>query len=511
MLGSRELRGGIGAAMAVALCVSCSSGGGGGSGFPATGAAPGGAASPAQPGPGGAPGTPAAPAQPPAGQWLRGDLHVHSRHSHDATTYGDNIETTIKLAESAGLDFVVISDHRHVNVLTDPQFTQTPTSLIVVAGEEWGGSGHAGAHNVYRDPPAHSQDRSQGAQNVAAQIDSVIDDIHSQNGFFVLNHPLDPKNAFLWDCRKFDGVEIWNSSWSYRWITDLTESDVRRELQDLGLTAAGVDASPEFWAGTAAKGGGNNYQALKFYEAHLSSGRHISAVGGGDRHFLLLPGMPATYVFATDRSPNGISEAVRRGRTYVTRGPDACQVDFAADRDGDGVFETILGDSIPLSNGRPIDFRIDVRDADGGKVNLIKNGQVVQTWNVTGTSFTATFQDQPQARSWYRLDVYEPIDMSFPNAQFIKYLVMGVPLQNLGFLGSTIQNLASRIQWLVDTGGPLAVYILAFGHQSGITQSPLPTAYPTFVFPEGFSRLVNLDLQDPDYCRGAITSPIWVE
>jgi len=503
----------VGRGLSIALIVSVAScsGGGGGGGSPAPGAAPGTGAPPAQPGSGGPAATPASPAQPPQGQWLRGDLHVHTRHSGDASSYGDNVETTIRLAESAGLDFIVISDHRQTTILSDPQFRNTPTSLILVAGEEWGGGGHAGAHNITRDPLDHTQNSSGGVQNVSPRMDVVIDDIHSMNGFFVLNHPLDPKIFFLWDPQNFDGIEIWNTAWAYRATTDAQEAEARREVQDKGLTAVGLDAPPEFWAGVAAKGGGHNYQALKFWEAHLTSGKHVAAVGGGDRHFLVMPGMPTTYVFATDRSPNGISEAVRRGRTYVTRGPDACQVDFTADRDGDGVFETIVGDSIPLANGRPIDFKIDVRDADGGKVDLIRNGQVVQTWNVSGTSFTATFTDQPQARSWYRLDVYEPIDLSFPNAQFVKYLVMGVPLQNLGFLGSTIQSIASRIQWLVDTGGPLAVYMLAFGHQSGITTSPLPTAYPTFVFPEGFSRLVNIDLHDPDYCRGAITSPIWVE
>ena len=37
-------------------------------------------------------------------------------------------------------------------------------------------------------------------------------------------------------------------------------------------------------------------QALRYYEALLTSGRRIACTGGGDRHVLTWPGSPTTHV-----------------------------------------------------------------------------------------------------------------------------------------------------------------------------------------------------------------------
>ncbi len=43
------------------------------------------------------------------GQWLKGDLHLHSRHSKDST---NNPEAKIiKFAEDTGFDYLAITDH----------------------------------------------------------------------------------------------------------------------------------------------------------------------------------------------------------------------------------------------------------------------------------------------------------------------------------------------------------------------------------------------------------------
>src|SRR5262245_365022 len=106
-----SIRAGTALVPALALAVGC---GGGGGGKTAAGAS----VAPSTSSSGVAVATSAspttsvpAPMQPPVGGWMKGDFHVHSNHSGDASI-GDDITGVIKCAEYAGLDFTTISDHR---------------------------------------------------------------------------------------------------------------------------------------------------------------------------------------------------------------------------------------------------------------------------------------------------------------------------------------------------------------------------------------------------------------
>ena len=69
------------------------------------------------------------------GQWLKGDLHLHSRHSQDST---NNPEAKIiKFAEDTGFDYLAITDHdNHVagdvahHTWSDPEFKSKSPALI---------------------------------------------------------------------------------------------------------------------------------------------------------------------------------------------------------------------------------------------------------------------------------------------------------------------------------------------------------------------------------------------
>jgi hypothetical protein len=456
---------------------------------------------------------------PPSGGWLKGDLHVHSMHSHDAVQLGDDIAHLVLAAERAGLDFASISDHRSADCLSDPQFAGAGSALVLLAGEEWGGPGHAGAHGLTRSPIAHEQDEGQGPAVCVQKIEQVIADVHAMGGFFILNHPIDDRCPWYWPVDGFDGMEIWNQPWSFRGAYDVSPADIRKWMGDHGMTSqSGPGAPAEAFAAVALGGGGVNRQRLKYYEAYLASGRHIAAVGGGDSHYLILPGNPTTLVFASDRTPAAICEAVRKGRTMVARAPDAPVLEFTADRDGDGIFESIVGDSLPL--GRAVTFKIHVRDAEDGKLELVKNGRIIQQWQVTGGDFEVTYADAAATPSWYRVNCYERLDMSVPNARLLRQLVLGTA--NLSFLNTLssgllggvfgwIGSFAGHVQDIVDTGGPALVWLLLFGDQAGVHMAPIPTRYPRLELPEGVSRILNVCVEDDDYCPGVFTSPIWVE
>lgn len=493
----------VAAVLSISILAGCGGGGSSGGGGGGQAAAGAGSGTGTGTGTGGA-------LQPPAGVWLKGDLHVHTTHSGDADSWGDDAAITMQLADRAGLDFVALTDHRTWAILTDPK--KVHPRVIAIDGMEWNGDGHAGAigFKIANSFPV-SLSAQAGPRNAAVQ--AVIDELHNQGGIFVVNHPSYEGDLWVYSANGYDGIEIWNSTWAMRGVVTTSPSKVRSEAAQHGLVA------PELEAACASQSSGLNFQALRYWEELMNGGMKVAAVGGGDRHGLVMPGSPTTRVFAASPTEADILAAIRMGRTVVCRAPDAPEVEFSADRDGDGVFETIVGGSMPLAGG-PVTFKVHVRDADQGRAVLVKNGQVATAWPIAAADWEVTFTDTPSARSWYRVDVFEPLDMSIPQAATLKLLVLGLAGQswvsNLtsGFLGNLLSFLPGfigQIQDIIDTGGPAAAWLLLNGQQMGVTIAPIATRYPTIEMPEGVSRILNADFDDSDYSRGAVTSAIWVE
>ncbi|MEZ0228894.1 MAG: CehA/McbA family metallohydrolase [Planctomycetota bacterium] len=501
---------------ALAASAACGTGGSSGSGKAGSTIAPATSTTPTAPVASStttSPVTPPAPPTPRAGTWLKGDFHVHSNHSGDAT-WGDDITGVIRAAETNGLDFISISDHRQATCLTDPQFTNATTKLVLIPGEEWGGPGHAGAHGLTRDPIYHEQDTSQGPGPCVKKIQQAIDDVTAMGGVFVINHPIDAKNPWFWPVERFQGMEVWNQQWALGAAADSTPADLASWAAAKGLDVPGAPATPpEAHQALTATGGGQNWQRLKFYEAYLSSGHHISAIGGGDTHYLFLPGWPTTVVFAETNTKAGVLEGVRKGRTIVQRAPDAPPLEFTADPGNTGNFHAMIGDSIKI--GQPVTFKVRVKDNQGGKVQLVKNGTIVQDWPVTSTDFTVTYTDTPTGKSWYRVNMLEPLDTTLPNTKLLKDLILGVQsapwlqqIIGLGILGS----LGQKITTALNSGVPTLAWLLIYGQQAGVRVSAQgSTNYPRLEIPPAVSRWMNMAVHDDAYAMGAVTSPIWVE
>src|SRR5688500_7412711 len=82
----------------------------------------------------------AGPAGAADGVWLKGDLHVHSRHSKDSSN--NPIAKIVALAEAVGLDYLLVSDHdNHVDgdvarhTWADPEHRSD--RLLLLYGAEW--------------------------------------------------------------------------------------------------------------------------------------------------------------------------------------------------------------------------------------------------------------------------------------------------------------------------------------------------------------------------------------
>ena len=317
------------------------------------------------------------------GMWLKGDLHVHSRHSTESSN--NSISKIISFSKSVKMDYVCITDHdNHVHgdvehhTWADPEFKSD--SLLLLYGAEW--TTTRGHGNVFSDKPYNHQKLF----DVRDQRDVNIGKVKKSLGIHLsANHPSGKDNfGFSYDL--VQSIEIWNSA---------------------------------VWP--------KNANAIMIWDDMLSSGRMMTGRGGSDAHHGVpsssekpssntyqaeynYVGTPTTWVFAKERSLKAVVDALTQGKVSVSSNPFAPRVEFYADANGDGKFEMIMGDNIK-SNGKPVKFRVQLNgnplpDADY-TITVIKNGGKFNTYNLKGSTPMVEFEDTPnaQGRTYYRVTV----------------------------------------------------------------------------------------------------------
>ena len=190
---------------------------------------------------------------------LRIDLHLHTTLSQDSSvTLGDAIEGCRKL----GLDGFATTNH---DVLTRvPESTLDESGLIILPGIEIKAEGiHIGAFDIHELIEKN------------LSLGETIDGIHDQGGFAVICHAHSVLGTWL-NRRKvveagFDLVEVANAyQFPYGMMVEMNRSLARR----LGL--------PE--------------------------------TGGSDSHIPGTVGRAYTVLEAEERSPEGVLDALRKGR-----------------------------------------------------------------------------------------------------------------------------------------------------------------------------------------------------
>jgi hypothetical protein len=320
------------------------------------------------------------------GVWLKGDLHVHSRHSKDASN--NPIAKIVGFSEAVGIDFLCITDHdNHVNgdvanhTWADPEF-RSDTVLLLYGGEWTTTRGHG---NVFSARPYDHQ----RLYDVRDQRDVVIGAIVKELGIHLsANHP-SGKDHFGFSYDMVKSIEVWNSC---------------------------------IWS--------KNANAIMIWDDMLSSGRKLTGRGGSDSHHGVpetpdkatknsyqakanYVGTPTTWVYAANRSTQAVVDALTNGRVCVTANPFAPRVEFYADFDQDGKMDMMMGDNV-RSTGKPVRFRVQLSGKTVGDstytVNVIKNGDPFSTFRATGKAPLVEFTDTPAAigRTYYRVEVQGP-------------------------------------------------------------------------------------------------------
>ena len=318
------------------------------------------------------------------GEWLAGDLHVHTTYSHDSYggpsddntgpedfyTLGWSVQEQFTHATTRGLDYLAITDHNDIRSQQDPGFGAG--GVIPLPGYENSLNGHAqmlGATTLYDN----------GDQSATA-VQAVADALRADGGVFQVNHPADGSVDFPHDTDWAylyavapDTVEVWNIS--------------------------------RLWQPPLPSGSSND-DAVRYWEGWLDRGAKVGATGGSDNHWRSTfaaqgVGQPTTWVFARERTTAGVLEGLRAGRTFISHQPPNLQGPQIF-LEGDG---TMVGDEVPP--GTPLSVRVE--NGTGMSLRIVATGgqPLGEPVAVTGPGFVHEF-DAPAAPGWVRAELFAP-------------------------------------------------------------------------------------------------------
>jgi hypothetical protein len=288
--------------------------------------------------------------------WYKGELHAHSTESDGKQP----VDTVIRAALDAGLDYFSLTDHFTVSQWRKliPHMEQ-PMALIRSC-EVTSHHGHANLHgmkawvNVFVDEPGWT-------------MNDAADAIHAQGGLFCVNHA-------------FSGVLGWRT-FDFDW----SKADLYEIYHNLE--------------------GSNNVLQVPLWDRQLSHGHRIVGVGAIDSHDpfdgLHRLGQVVTWVYADELSERGILAGLRRGRVYVSKGPE---LRFVV-RNSDGAVAE-MWETLPAAGG--VTLEVQVKSALPLRLFAIRDGYYLEMKQTTGApdwqSYTIT--DLPTRNTYYRIELH---------------------------------------------------------------------------------------------------------
>jgi hypothetical protein len=223
----------------------------------------------------------------------------------------------------AGLDAMAITDHNTMRGATAHEFTHPPEGMVMVKGMEWNAwsehhqtvVGHANLLGM----------RGEKAIRPGASLDEMLTEATRRDATIIINHPF-----------------CWRLSWQQ------AEPDER---------AHAIEVWNGWWY--LVKPLMNNDTALAWWETALKKGRRITAVAGTDHHGQVYDDVArnVNMVFAETPDEAGILKGIREGRVTITSGIHDGAVYLEGDADGDGTFDSMMGDVLK----RPATGEVTVR------------------------------------------------------------------------------------------------------------------------------------------------------
>lgn len=109
------------------------------------------------------------------GNWLKGQLHLHTTHSDGSQPPAD----VVRHYEALGFDFIAFTDH---NAVPEVEDLAVPTSMVLIPGEEYRCARHSGDQELGVIGVAEPLPRELEHREY---IDAAVD----SGGFVIFNHP----------------------------------------------------------------------------------------------------------------------------------------------------------------------------------------------------------------------------------------------------------------------------------------------------------------------------------
>ncbi|NJN19348.1 MAG: CehA/McbA family metallohydrolase [Oscillochloris sp.] len=301
----------------------------------------------------------------PAPGWYRGELHAHSWESDGKAPVAD----VVAAARHYGLDFLALTDHFTISGFGELGRLVGPGLALIRSCELTGHAGHANIHGLRRWHDIYVDGREDWDINALAR------DVRAAGGLFCVNHPF--SNSLGWRYHEFD----WN-------LADMIE--VYHHLEGI-----------------------NNLYQIGLWDEQLRAGRRIVGVAGIDshhpheqRHRL---GQVFTAIYADSLSEAGIIAGLRRGKVYLTRGPELLLHAEGPDGSAEIGEEIAAGPLTITAQVGPVHFPF--------RLFLFKNGlfhDLVEQFTATSEPLAIGFED-PAARAgdYFRAELHA----IFPNEE----------------------------------------------------------------------------------------------
>jgi len=202
------------------------------------------------------------------------ELHTHSSLSHDGR---DPVELLLEQAQAVGLDALAVTDHDEIDASRRAAELAPEYGLVGIPGMEvTSEAGHVLALGISEAIPP------------GLTFAETLDRIRDQGGLAVVPHPFQESRHGVLDkisrdeLGTADAIEVYNS----RLLT-----------------------------------GRSNRQAERFARR-----RGLPMTAGSDAHIAEMVGQAVTTVDATERSVDGILDAIREGRTTVEGKRTPCRI-----------------------------------------------------------------------------------------------------------------------------------------------------------------------------------------
>jgi hypothetical protein len=167
----------------------------------------------------------------------KGSFHLHSNYSDGTGTFKEIAMS----AKKAGLDFVIVTDHRTLQPLRDG-LSGYINDILILVGYEIGDENdknHLIALNLKKEVP----------RNISPL--KYVKEVSDNGGIGIIAHPYDSGTNIpqfkshewnQWDTQEFDGIEIWN--YMMQWLNGLSQTNklFRFLLPDIRVSRPSTEA-----------------------------------------------------------------------------------------------------------------------------------------------------------------------------------------------------------------------------------------------------------------------------